>query len=273
MESATTVQTKLFPRFMIAVKAMGLCCETPDQPVARSEVYNETWMLRLTLAAIHDYEGNFDCADEMKKAAFEAIRAAVRRRWISEGGLEPAFKHEGTTWTDAILGSVKIKDDNKRGIEVDGDDPGITIVEAKIGSELSPGVTNSPNYNQAARNIACLAQLILKHQSLHDKCRFLVFAPEKGHVGSGFVNKENVDEIIGAQHNASLKDYSEFFSKDVSNNSEQFDGIVRFIREKSCVIFWDEVIKAMKSWENIAELRAFYIECLKENKLEQGNLG
>ena len=59
----------------------------------------------------------------------------------------------------------------------------------------------------------------------------------------------------------------------MSNNSEQFDGIVRFIREKSCVIFWDEVIKAMKSWENIAELRAFYIECLKENKLEQGNLG
>ena len=56
---------------------------------------------------------------------------------------------------DAVLGSVKFKADNKRGIEVDSDEPGIDepgfiiiIVEAKIGSELSPGVTNSPNYNQ-----------------------------------------------------------------------------------------------------------------------------
>lgn len=273
MENVTTKQSRLFPRFMIAVKAMGLCCETSDQPVARSEVYNETWMLRLTLAAIHDYEKDFDCADEVKKAALEATRAAVRHRWISEGGLEPAFKQEGTTWTDAILGSVKIKNDNKRGIEVDGDDPGITIVEAKIGSELSPGVANSSNYNQAARNIACLSQLIFKSKNLHDKCRFLVFAPEKGRVESGFIKEENVDRIIRAQYGNTREGYRELFSEDVSNNREEFGRIVNSIRGKSSVIFWEEVIMAMKSWENIAELRAFYIECLKENHLELGDLG
>lgn len=66
-------------------------------------------------------------------------------RWISEGGLEPAFKNEGTTWTDAILGDVEIKQGKKRGVGiVDAKMPvGVVIVEAKLGSELADGVTNS----------------------------------------------------------------------------------------------------------------------------------
>ena len=32
--------------------------------------------------------------------------AALRFRWISEGGLKPVFKNEGTTWVEICMQSV-----------------------------------------------------------------------------------------------------------------------------------------------------------------------
>ena len=166
------MQVELFPTIYKAVTAMAECCTNSGTPIAKSEVYNETWLLRMVLACIHDY--NEDCfeAEILKK-----IHRAVGKRWISEGGMEPAFANEGTTKTDAILGDVRLMgestDDDekaqtngyKRKVELTdnpGDKPGVVIIEAKMGSQLDKSVTNSKDYDQFARNIACLAKLILK---------------------------------------------------------------------------------------------------------------
>ena len=151
------MQVNLFPKVCNAVRAMAECCIKSGTPVAKSEVYNETWLLRMVLACIHDCtEEAFVIQNKKIGDTLKKIHKAVRQQWISEGGLEPAFRQEGTTWTDAILGNVKISGDNKRGVKYEMRDAstGVIIVEAKMGSELSSGITNSPDYNQAARNIA-----------------------------------------------------------------------------------------------------------------------
>lgn len=180
----------------IAAKAIALCCNDDGKsPVAKSEVYNETWMLRLALAFIHDNcDNNINALSDREKNALLRIAKAVKRRWISEGGLTPVFKMEGPTWTDAILGNVILaKEDvrlakvekTKRGVAIDingfdsdGNCAGVIVIEAKMNSDLAPGVTHASDYNQVARNIACLARKVMEYGTISKESAFFVFAPE-----------------------------------------------------------------------------------------------
>ena len=191
-------EIKLFPYMFDAVRVLEKCCGTASSdsessafrfPIAKSEVYNETWLLRLVLAFIHDLE--FNCVPQDKnETVFLHIRNAVKSQWISEGGLSPVFELEGATWTDAILGNVELsclksdrhsKSDKKtkRAIKLsDQDDVGVVIIEAKVGSDLDTGVTHADDYNQVARNIACLARLVMDKKGMASKSAFVVFAPK-----------------------------------------------------------------------------------------------
>ena len=253
---------KLFPNFMAAVNALKECCgknvETP--PIARSEVYNETWMLRLTLALIHDSD-----LKENAPNALRLVKSAIMHNWISEGGLEPAFEREGTTWTDAILGDVKIGDNSKRGIVLAPISDGVVIVEAKIGSELASGITNSSNYNQAARNIACLAKRIEgKGNAYYKKCAFLVFAPEvelkeweKSSVPKPI---ETAREVIADQEKESPQHPKRTHKW---NDNTGFWGAVDSIIENSVALSWENVINSIQCETNINYLRDFYAATCK----------
>ncbi len=316
---------KLFPKMELAVKALALCC--PDKkencgklecdgnnksPIARSEVFNETWMLRLTLALIHDYEGKFSLSGD-KKIALDRIRVAVQKRWISEGGLEAAFKNEGTTWTDAILGDVRLRgesanydekaetDGNKRKVELagtTGKNAGVVIVEAKMGSLLDKSVTNSKDYDQVARSIACLAKLLLKNNNdaaylensavvvfMPDPERCLDLLPELDDDQKERMRKALEKRMVVAKEffdkaKKTIKIQTEDNRKDAKGNSikprvydivkeklEEFDDNVEKIAQKSMsmILTWDEIIDAITDEsENKKELRFFYIKALKE---------
>ena len=289
---------KLFPKMELAVKAMALCC--PDKkddgdktihdnsnksPIARSEVFNETWMLRLTLALIHDYAKGFK-----KNPLLDLIQKAVQRRWVSEGGLEPAFKKEGTTWTDAILGDVRLRGEsaannekakaevNKRKIEladISNNNASVVIVEAKMGSELASGITNADDYNQAARNIACLATLLMKtlpnkddSKALAEKSAFYVFAP-----------KSKIDEWKDSEKdpNAMIKKAWSTISnqkrtlkrtaKEEEKNIEELKEFVTPIVNNSIAISWEEIIESMQKADTTGAcetLKWFYKETCAE---------
>ena len=244
--------TKLFQKFNTAVKAMALCCDGEDaskSPVAKSEVYNETWMLRMTLAAIHDHEGEFGCADEV----LDHIRRTVRVRWISEGGLEPVFEHEGPTWTDAIIGDVKLGDRDKRKVHVVEEvHAGIVIIEAKMGSELSTGVTNSKDYDQFARNIACLAKLLIKSgaESVCERSRVVVIGPDKKWTVDPNGLLEKVIDTIKAQG------YKRAYRDGLDENV--ILRVARKIKDNSRVVTWEDVINALDGDVNRNDLAAFY---------------
>ena len=305
---------KLFPRMELAVKAMALCCENEEDgkarcgdveksPIARSEVFNETWMLRLTLAALHDYGEGFCHLDGKKNDALKRIQEAVRKRWISEGGLEPAFEKEGTTWTDAILGDVRLSgetatdnkikktDGSKRKVELSNTsdkNPGVVVVEAKMGSPLDKSVTNSKEYDQVARNIASLAKLLLKannYRAYMENSGFVVFMPDPEKCLNrlpelGPDKKKRLGDMLTERKNAAQCFFDGVKDKIMNekkrrahafNNKEKEEPLFEEIVEKiardpnSEILTWDEIIDAIaEENENKETLENFYIQALKE---------
>jgi len=251
---------KYFSKYIIATKAMALCCESSEglSAVAESEVYNETWMLRLTLAMIHDYNGEFQELPDRAKGALERVRDAVRVRWVSEGGLEPAFESEGPTWTDAILGNVLARGASKRGIAVKlgaTNDVGVVVVEAKMGSDLSTGVTNSSDYNQAARNIACLSKLLLVAPELVAHSCFCVFAPDDKVDTAQATIDESLQTVLNQRllrNGIAPREYKGI------GDCGRFESIVAEISRCSVALSWDMILKSMRDAEGIEELWMYY---------------
>ena len=55
-----------------------------------------------------------------------------------------------------------------------------TVAEAKVGCPLSKGTSNARYFDQAARNVACMAEVIAragKEPSGFDRLEFVVLAP------------------------------------------------------------------------------------------------
>ena len=294
MENSKDNNQKMFPQFWEAVEAIAKCCDRDKPILARSEVYNETWMLRLMLARIYDFEGDFQI-DERKKNALYMIRNAVRKNWISEGGLEPAFEKEGTTWTDAILGDVGLEgyvDGDKRKVifqckpkREDECNPCVVIVEAKMGSALSRSVTNSADYDQAARNIACLAKLLLDVPSQKTDAAFFVFMPNDSKKEESQALISNASKTITNQGNNRKVGQETIpkraYVKYVANKKDDFvrnvEGIINQgegdkPKPESMVLTWNEILDAMNNDEDCAagiindtqKLRIFYEKSLKE---------
>ncbi len=306
------MHVELFPKICKAVTAMSECCTDSGTSVAKSEVYNETWLLRMVLACIHDYKGDFVTGDAKIKKVLEEIRKVVSKRWISEGGLEPAFENEGTTWTDAILGDVRLRgesadddeemgtDGNKRKVEltdISTKEPGVVIVEAKMGSPLDKSVTNSKDYDQFARNIACLAKLLLKvdesvEAAYLKNSAVVVFMP---HPVNCLKLLPELDDDQNERMRVMLEDrkvLAETFRADAvetinkqvderkdekgktierrsyafdEKKGDRFNKIVDTIGRNSKILTWDEIIGAMADEnENKDKLKNFYIQALKE---------
>jgi len=55
------------------------------------------------------------------------------------------------------------------------------VLEAKVGSPLSPGITHAKYYDQAARSVACMAEVLKmtgKDPSSLKRLEFIVLAPQ-----------------------------------------------------------------------------------------------
>ena len=101
------MKTPAFEEIVAVVEAAKAIC---GGTIPESEFRNETWMLRLALALLAEFEGEpSKVANSKETIALEDVRAALRAGWISEGGLKPVFEKERTTWTDAILGGVLLE--------------------------------------------------------------------------------------------------------------------------------------------------------------------
>lgn len=124
-----------------------------------------------------------ECSIE-EKISLENIDFGRINNWYSEGLLSSPFLArirgdclaEGYTHTDIALGDFFV-DSAKRGdISIKGHDGIFGVIEAKLGSRLSVGTKNAPSYNQASRNLACIA---FNTRSTTHKIFFAVVAPEK----------------------------------------------------------------------------------------------
>lgn len=139
---------------MTRIAQMLAACGGTAAKFPATEVYNEGWMLRLVLdwfsrAGLHDHPLAF----------------SRNSRWFSEAQLPSAFLPrsrpdplaEGWTHADGIIGQFTVRPGARAEPIFEAEASQFVVTEAKLFSPLSSGVTNASDYDQAARNVACMA--------------------------------------------------------------------------------------------------------------------
>lgn len=294
--SSQKIHSPTFNEIMSAVNQVSKICDR-NGTIPKSEIYNETWMLRLTLALLKEIDiGQLQLKEDENHIS--EITTAVRSGWISEGGLKPVFKREHTTWTDAILGRVYC-DENDRNVKIKGSNllegdeyEGIIVVEAKMASELSRDVKNSPDYDQVARNVACLAKFVMRqNDGFINNCAFILLGPRekcKSWKGISKYGKwddnheygkwdDNVWETIKVQRETRTvkkgKKQINVPERKLRNDEmtdDEFYGIfkkaVDAIVFRSRIISWDRIIETIKPMNDRKRLEDFYDKAKRFSK-------
>lgn len=247
-------------------------CETDFPFMPPTVLYNEGWMLRLTL----DWFASIDLADEP-----HPIAVPLECRWYSEALLPSAFLPESRgdsraeSWThaDGVIGHFEIGNGAKGDLTLRKDAKHFAVLEAKMFSKLSAGVKNAAYFNQAARNVACIAEVLKRAGRPPTELKalgFYVLAP-----------RSQIQEGIFDQHLAkdSIRRVVERRAGEYGGNrdkwlSEWFLPTHAKIDIKA--ISWEDLLAFLAARDGDAEqLNVFYRRCLEFNKpleeLEQGH--
>ncbi len=144
---------------------------TSDSRFPPTLLYNEGWLLRLVLSAA---EQGVPCLP---------FTFHMGAGWFSEALLASAFLPryrgdclaEAYTHADGVVGHFRFAPESKAGLRLDPAGSQFAVVEAKVFSALSKGTTRAPEYDQAARNVACMAETIRRAGAPVDAWECLAF--------------------------------------------------------------------------------------------------
>ena len=216
-------------------------------------IFNEGWMTRILVEISikeHLIVGNID---------FSKFQ-----NWSSEALIDSPFvkaneKREGYTHADVILGDFTINYSQQGNVIIKDDAKILGIIEAKMGSNLSQKTTNADEYNQASRNICCLAYNTLQ---TNGNCEFffIVVAPRI----------KIRDNDIESQINYSTL-YNQILKRFKVSNKPINSDLLRKIEDNKNNIFsisYEEWISKIKNQSDKKLLEDFYYDCLIHNKIQ-----
>lgn len=172
-------------------------CSGPenDRSFPPTILYNEGWMLRLVLAWF---------AQAGNRMAAHPLGIPSGCRWYSEALLPSRFKPrkkgdrqaESHTHADGVIGQFRVGGSGRGDLCLLPEADHLVVLEAKMFSPLSAGTKNAPAYNQAARNVACIANaLTLQTRKPTEMKRlgFFVLAPES------HISERSLDKVLGEE--------------------------------------------------------------------------
>ncbi len=249
-------------------------CENEGSPgyFPATEVFNEGWMLRLVLDAL-----------QTLNIPNHPLTFLKGSNWYSEALLSspfrPRFKPdplgEGFTNADGVIGHFDFRVSTKSGLSLGPEAKQLVVLEAKMFSNLSSGTKNAPGYNQAARNVACMAAAIDKNGmdlSSLESVGFFVIAPEiakRSHRDTNLEACVNPDSIRSAVHKR-ITSYEASQRTEAQTlrewEKDYFHPLVlRLAEEKRLtVLSWEMIIEAISATNPSCgeELSRFYERCL-----------
>lgn len=230
-----------------------LAADSPTSPLRTSELFNETWMLRLTL----NYLSNI--AVDGHPLGF-----SPQSNWFSEALLASQFLprtrgdslSEGWTNADGVIGHFSNPNQTASGeLRLWEYAKQFVVIESKMFSGLSSRVTNFAGYDQAARSVACMATVLSRGNICPksiDQLAFYVVAPQS-RIDLGVfgirVTKESIRERVKERTDAygGLHDcwYEQWFLPTLEHISVG-------------LLSWEQVLAPLTD-----ELRVFYGRCLR----------
>jgi hypothetical protein len=236
-------------------------CGTADSVLPPTEIFNEGWVLRLVL----------DWFDR-NRDFIHPLSFAPDARWYSEALLPSRFlpqtrgdqRAESFTHADGVIGHFSISPGQRGDASILPDAKQFIVTEAKLGSSLSPGTKNAPTYDQAARNVACIAHMLANSgvdpNSL-DSLAFYVIAPDDKIKSGAFANLVTRDSIE-AKVRERIASYAE-----LHDNWFHEIFIPTLDRIDLNVLSWESILLALPKTPEVDVIRNFYAQCLQFNPI------
>jgi hypothetical protein len=231
--------------------------------------YNEGWLLRLTL-------------DWFSRQAVTGhpLDFSAGARWFSEALLPSQFfaqrrgdqLAEGWTHADAVIGQVSIGDAALADTKLLTNATQLLVTEAKLFSPLSPGVTRAAYYDQAARNVACIAEVLCRAGTPPNSLSsigFLVLAPQE-QISARVFTRELSKESI---HSTISRRVSEYSSPEREKKEQWFREwcLPTVQRAKIDSLAWESIVDHIRTQDSVfaIELKDFYAKCLEFNRIQE----
>lgn len=232
-------------------------CGSSASVLPPTELYNEGWMLRLVL----------DWFDR-DRAVSHQLSFLPEARWYSEALLPSRFlphrrgdeRAESFTHADGVIGHFSIAPGERGAASLLPHPKQFMVTEAKLGSALSAGTKNAPEYDQAARNVACMAHM-LEDSDLTpiERLGFYVIAPDrqiKAGVFGNLVTKESIHRKVAARVGQYGDKWDAWFSSTFEPVIERID---------LSILSWESILGALPNDEESAGIREFYSLCQRFN--------
>jgi hypothetical protein len=165
---------------------------------------------------------------------------------------------------DGIVGHFSIGKSGKADASLPADATQLIVIEAKIYSPLAGGTRNAPSFDQAARNVACITELLSRANRLPSEMTslaFFVMAPEVQIKTGVFAQK-----LDKAAISLSVLTRAEVFLPELGGwVDEWFIPTLKAIRIEA--LSWESLIgyTASNDPEAFQSLHAFYEQCLIYN--------
>jgi len=224
-------------------------------------LYNEGWMLRLVLEWFNTHQ-----------AQGHPLSFHAGATWFSEALLPSPFRarHRGDrraetrTHADGIIGHIAIGAVGKADVELLSNARQLVAVEAKVHSRLKAGTRNAPTFDQAARSVACIAEVLNRagrHPDQMDSLAFLVAAPQ-GNLDRGAIAAKLEKSSI----EAAVRSRTQAFSPELDPWLEQW-----FLPTLERIIIaplsWESLISDIQDLDDSAgqDFATFYEKCLEYN--------
>ncbi len=202
---------------------------------------------------------------------------APNSRWFSEARLASAFlpryrgdkQAEGYTHADGVIGHFEIGEAGQADLVLRSDAQQFIVLEAKMFSGLTKGVTNAPTYNQAARNVACMAELVRRSNrdpSILSSTAFFVLIPKEqidAGVFANFIDKTSLERVVKIRVENYDPPKTEWFEN-------WFLPTLSSIRV--CCLAWETLVTFIKLADPTFgdDLETFYNRCLEFNRAYKG---
>jgi len=232
--------------------------QSDDRVFPATLLFSEGWMLRLVLQWFADTRTNG-----------HELTFAPGAKWFSEARLASPFlrdkPREGYTCADGVIGHFRVSKVGKAKLSLERDAQQFVVIEAKMFSGLSKGTKYAPAYNQAARNVACMAEIVRRTERdppLIPNLAFLVIAPELQRENGTFgdcLDTASLKRVI--QERALSCDPPKLAWFDQCKST--IDSI------RICCLSWESVIAHIKAADATFgdDLEIFYEQCLQFNRL------
>lgn len=249
------------------IEALLKKCETDSPIMPPTQFYNEGWMLRLTV----DRFESIDLENEPHPLA-----VPTDCNWYSEALLPSAFlpESQGDTraesWThaDGVIGHFEIGNGAKRNLTLNSDSKHFVVLEAKMFNKLSAGVKNAPYFNQAARIVACIAEVLKRAGRRVQEFKalgFYVLAPAS-QIKRGLFEEHLTKDSLRTMVIRRVKEYG---GKQDGWLSEWFLPVIERMDIKA--FSWEDLIEFLTVRDPDADqLKDFYRRCLEFNKPRAG---